>query len=128
MKKLFLAVMMVCFLAFPAMADDAALYNMVNGKQFTLVNSGTVYTLAFMGTDAEKLEGVARLSWPSTVEKNGYRYPIEEKLVMVFFVFSNTIGIDVPSADGSVATYDFFLGYDSSLIQVCPQLHFFPVN
>lgn len=128
MKKVFLAVMMVCFFAFPAVADDTALYNLVNGKSFTLTNSEIVFTFSFIGTDAEKMEGVAQLTWPDTVAVDGYRYSIERKLVMVFFVWNDTIGIDIANADGSVATVDFAVDYNMGLIQVCPQLHFFPVN
>ena len=124
-KTVFLIIILLSIPLF-ARADDAQLYALIRGKSFVMEYSGTVYTLAFIGSDAEAMEGLVKLSWPSFVEKNGYRYPIEEKLVMVFFVWNDTIGIDV-SADGSVSTFDFTVDYAGGLRQVCPDLHFFPV-
>ena len=122
-----LAVLLVCsFFRCEASADDAALYALINGKTFTLTVNQTAYRMVFNGNDAENMSGAAWLYWPETIPIDGYRYVIHKKLLMPFMILENVVDVDVSEADGSISTYSFTLDYEGALIQVCPDLRFFP--
>lgn len=126
MRKLKTALLIVLLIPAICFSGNAELYNMINGNTYGLSAGGTDYSLNFSGNDAETFSGAAYLTWPETVLIDGYRYQIRKKMLLPFMVWDGTVGLDVADNQGNVTVFDFILDYEGALIQVCPDLRFFP--
>jgi hypothetical protein len=127
MKKLLLTLLICLCMAMPASADDTVLYGLITGQDYAIEAGGTEYSMRFIGDDPQYLDGVSILEWKGIIEHDGYRYKVPMSLYMPFQVWDGFIEIDVRNGE-NVTVFRFVPDWQLSLVQVCPDLRFFPAG
>jgi hypothetical protein len=114
-----------------AEADDYGLFDLISSGAYFIDAGGTEFSLTFGREWPESLEGFALLSWQRVIEFDGKRWRVPDRLSLPYIVWDGFVEITVQRWDGSAGkfvadVYRFVPDWENHLVQVCPDLRFFP--